>query len=142
MNQPIILPLVAMVFLTIVVAIVMYRRRVNFMKSQRIHPQKVQSRKGGLEHFVDTRASDNYMNLFELPVLFYVAILTIMLTNNSSHLMLALAWAFVAFRVAHSIIHCTYNTVTHRFTAFMLSFITLFAMWILLASNLIFGTQF
>ncbi len=142
MTQPIILPLVAMMFLTIIVAIVMYRRRVTSMKSERIHPQKVHSRKGGLEHFADTRASDNYMNLFELPVLFYVAIFTIMLTNNSSHLMVALAWAFVAFRVVHSIIHCTYNKVMHRFTAFMLSFVTLTALWLVLASNLIFGTQF
>lgn len=142
MTQPIILPLVVMVFLTIIVAIVMYRRRVTAMKSERIHPQKVHSRKGGLEHFADTRASDNYMNLFELPVLFYVAIFTIMLTNNSSHLMIALAWAFVAFRVAHSVIHCTYNKVMHRFATFLLSFITLTAMWLILASNLIFGTQF
>lgn len=142
MTQPIILPLVAMVFLTLMVAIVMYRRRVNTMKSERIHPQKVHSRKGGMDSFADTRASDNYMNLFELPVLFYVAIFTIMLTNNSSHLMAALAWAFVIFRVTHSIIHCTYNKVMHRFTAFMLSFITLTALWLVLASNLIFGTQF
>lgn len=142
MTQPIVLPLVAMVFLTIIVAIVMYRRRVKAIKSERIHPQKVHSRKGGLEHFADTRASDNYMNLFELPVLFYVAIFTIMLTNNSSNLMVALAWAFVIFRVAHSIIHCTYNKVMHRFTAFLLSFITLTAMWLILASNLILGTQF
>lgn len=142
MTQPIILPLVAMMFLTIIVAIVMYRRRVSAMKSERIHPQKVHSRKGGLEHFADTRASDNYMNLFELPVLFYVAILTIMLTNNSSHLIVALAWAFVAFRAAHSIIHCTYNKVMHRFVAFMLSFITLTALWLVLASNLMLRTQF
>lgn len=142
MTQPIILPLVAMMFLTIIVAIVMYRRRVSAMKSERIHPQKVHSRKGGLEHFADTRASDNYMNLFELPVLFYVAILTIMLTNNSSHLIVALAWAFVAFRAVHSIIHCTYNKVMHRFVAFMLSFITLTALWLVLASNLMLRTQF
>ena len=142
MTQPIILPLVVMVFLTLIVAIVMYRRRVSYMKAERIHPQKVHSRKGGLEHFVDTRASDNYMNLFELPVLFYAAVFTIMLTNNSSDLMVALAWAFVAFRIAHSVIHCTYNKVMHRFTAFILSFITLTALWLVLASNLILGTQF
>ena len=141
MTQPIILPLVAMVFLTLIVAIVMYRRRVGYMKAKRIHPQKVHSRQGGVEHIADTRASDNYMNLFELPVLFYVAIFTIMLTNNSSHLMVALAWAFVAFRVAHSFIHCTYNKVMHRFATFILSFITLSAMWLVLAANLIFGTS-
>ena len=138
MTQPIIYPLIAMVFLTIAVATVMYRRRVSYMKKNRIHPQKVQNRSDMLQQMSDTRASDNYLNLFEIPVLFYVAIFTMLLTNTQSHLLLALAWAFVVFRVAHSFIHCTYNKVMHRFTAFILGCLVLFAMWLVIALNIIF----
>ncbi|NVK23164.1 MAG: MAPEG family protein [Kangiellaceae bacterium] len=138
MTQPIIYPLIVMAFLTIIVASVMYRRRVSYMKKNRIHPQKVQNRSDMLQQMSDTRASDNYLNLFEAPVLFYVAVFTMLLTNTHSHLLVALAWAFVIFRVAHSFIHCTYNKVMHRFTAFILSCLVLFAMWVVIALNIIF----
>ena len=44
--------------------------------------------------------------------------------------MLALAWSYVVLRVAHSMIHCTYNRIVHRFTAFALSNVILVALWV------------
>ncbi len=131
--------MLALVALTIIVAIRMYSHRVDFMKKNRIHPQKVQTRAQALEQLTDTRASDNFMNLFEMPVLFYVACLTIYVTNSASPLLVALAWAYVAFRVVHSFIHCSYNKVMHRFAVFILSAIVLLFIWLILASQLIFG---
>ena len=134
----IIYPLLAMVALTFIVATVMYLRRVSYMKANRIHPQKVDTRAAAIEKLPDTRASDNYLNLFESPVLFYVAVFTMISTDIQSHLLIALAWAYVAFRVAHSFIHCTYNKVMHRFASFILSVITLLAMWLVIALTLLF----
>lgn len=138
----ILFPMIAMVFLTIFVAVRMYSHRVGFMKKNKIHPQKVQSRAQALEQLTDTRASDNFLNLFEMPVLFYVACITIYVTNTTSLLLVALAWAYVAFRTTHSIIHCSYNTVMHRFAAFILSAIVLLFIWIIIANQLIFGINF
>lgn len=75
----------------------------------------------------------NYMNLLELPVLFYVACLMAFVTGAASALLVELAWAYVALRVLHSLIHVTYNRVLHRFVAFAASNAVLVSMWVLLA---------
>lgn len=139
-NGLILYPILAMVFLTIFVALRLLSSRVGAMKKHRIHPQKVQNRAQATELLSDTRAADNFLNLFEMPVLFYVACITIYITNTTSLLLVALAWAYVLFRVVHSIIQCSYNTVMHRFAAFILSTIVLFSMWLVVAYQLIFGT--
>ncbi|HUJ46146.1 MAG TPA: MAPEG family protein [Rhizomicrobium sp.] len=73
----------------------------------------------------------NYMNLLELPVLFYVVcVLNYITSPTVSGLTLALAWAYVGLRVMHSLIHLTYNNVMHRLAAFAASNFVLMAMWI------------
>jgi hypothetical protein len=39
------------------------------------------------------------------------------------------AWAYVALRSLHSLIHVTYNRVMHRFLVYVASTLLLFAMW-------------
>jgi len=73
----------------------------------------------------------NYMNLLELPVLFYVVCLMAYVTGAVSPLMVALAWTYVALRVVHSLVHVTYNRILHRFTAFAASNFVLVALWML-----------
>lgn len=75
----------------------------------------------------------NYMNLLEIPVLFYVGCLLIYVTAITSPAMLALAWAYVLARVVHSLIHLSYNNVMHRLAAFALSNLLLIALWVLAA---------
>ena len=71
----------------------------------------------------------NMMNLLELPLLFYVACLTYLVAGKVDTVALALAWAYVALRVAHSAIHVTYNRVRHRLIAFALSNVVLVSFW-------------
>ena len=59
----------------------------------------------------------NYMNLLELPVLFYVAGVLIYVTGGATPAMLMTAWAYVGLRVLHSLIHLTYNRVIQRLLA-------------------------
>ena len=63
----------------------------------------------------------NYMNLLELPMLFYVVCIVLYVTAGASIATIALAWAFVVLRVVHSLIHLTYNRVLHRLAAFTAS---------------------
>jgi hypothetical protein len=72
-----------------------------------------------------------YMNLLELPILFYVAGLMFFVAGRVDGVVLAVAWAYVALRAIHSAIHLTYNNVIHRLTAFALSNLVLAAIWIL-----------
>jgi hypothetical protein len=71
----------------------------------------------------------NMMNLLELPVLFYVACLTYYATDRVNGTALALAWAYVGLRVAHSAIHVSYNRVRHRLTVFAASNVVLVMLW-------------
>ena len=73
----------------------------------------------------------NYMNLLELPMLFYVAGLMYYVAGRLDQAALWVAWAYVVLRVAHSLIHLTYNNVFHRLTAFALSNLVLMAFWVM-----------
>ena len=72
----------------------------------------------------------NYMNLLELPVLFYVICLIALYTGQATELVVQLAWAYVVLRVLHSLVHLTYNNVIHRLTFFALSNIAVILMWV------------
>jgi hypothetical protein len=78
----------------------------------------------------------NYMNLLELPMLFYVVCLLLYVTGGASSLTIALAWAYVALRVVHSAIHLSYNHVVHRLTAFTLSNVALVLLWLSAGAHL------
>jgi hypothetical protein len=73
----------------------------------------------------------NYMNLLELPVLFYVVcVLNYVTSPTVSALTLALAWAYVALRALHSLVHLTYNNVMHRLAIFAASNFALLVLWV------------
>ena len=73
----------------------------------------------------------NYMNLLELPVLFYVGSLMYFLAGKVDQTVMMIAWAYVALRFIHSAIHLTYNNVMHRLVPFALSNFVLIAYWAL-----------
>src|SRR5258705_13957705 len=112
-------PVVAMAALTFVVWLRMYFRRIAQMKRERIHPQAVATSAQLSARLTDSAAADNFRNLFELPVLFYLAVVVAVQTAQVTAVTLALAWAFVALRIVHSAIQCTYNKVIHRFYAYV-----------------------
>ncbi len=82
----------------------------------------------------------NYMNLLEMPILFYVVSIILFITHTANGTtVLSLAWLYVALRIVHSIIHLTYNNVMHRFPIFTLSNFVLLAVWVHLLITLING---
>jgi hypothetical protein len=138
-STSILLPGLAMVLLTFVVLIAMYRRRVAQMKRERIHPQTVATSAQSAAKLTDSGPADNFRNLFELPVLFYFALVVCAITGLHDTATLALAWAFAAARALHSAIHCGYNKVMHRFRAYLLGAAILLALWLRVAWHLLAG---
>ena len=130
-------PAFAMVALTFVVWWRMFFMRIGQMKRERIHPQSIALSAQAVTRLSDTRAADNFRNLFELPVLFYAALLFGGWLAIDSPAFLPLAWLFVALRVAHSVIHCGYNKVMHRFYAYAAGGWVLWAMWALIGWRLL-----
>ena len=78
----------------------------------------------------------NLMNLLEMPVLFYVASIVLYVSHSVSATDLWLAWTYVALRLVHSLIHLTYNKVTHRLAVYALSNLLLAVLWLRLAGRL------
>jgi hypothetical protein len=70
------------------------------------------------------------MNLLELPLLFYVISLLLVVTQQATPTVLALAWVYVGLRITHSVIHLTVNQVIMRMLAFAGSNFVLLALWI------------
>jgi len=139
MQHAIFLPALAMVVLTFAVWWRMYFSRIGEMRRERIDPQSVASSAQMAARLSDTRAADNFRNLFELPVLFYLALVVAALTAQVNIVTLVLAWTFVVLRVAHSWIHCGYNKVMHRFTAYVVGGSVLWVLWGVLAFGLLRG---
>jgi hypothetical protein len=131
MRDDILLPFIGMMLLTFVVWVVMYRRRIGYLRAQRIHPQKLQTPEQ-LKALVPADiefASNNLRNLFELPVLFYALCLYVHVTGTTDWLYVAAAWSFLLLRCAHSFVHCTTNVVMTRFWLYVLSST---ALWLML----------
>ena len=136
MRDAIFWPMVAQVAIVAAVWVRLYFVRVGEMKAKRIHPQAVATTRSASQVLEDVGTADNFRNLFEVPVLFFAVCLALAVTDLVSPLQVALAWVYVAMRAVHSYIHTTYNKVMHRFTAFLVSTVCVFAMWIVFAVSL------
>ncbi|MDE2593875.1 MAG: MAPEG family protein [Burkholderiales bacterium] len=79
----------------------------------------------------------NFMNLLEVPVLFYLACVVAFLMQTVDATLLTLAWVYVALRVGHSCVHLSYNNVMHRLTLFAISNVVAVTMWGLLSWRLL-----
>lgn len=139
-RQPILLPLLAQVALTFAVWVYLYLTRLAEMGRKRIGPQRLASRAAADTLLTDSAGpANNFRNLFEMPVLFYLAVVLSLVLFLQDPLMVALAWTFVALRAVHSLIHCTYNRVMHRFVAYAASSLVLLLIWVRLAVFIFYG---
>ncbi|MGA9334289.1 MAG: MAPEG family protein [Rudaea sp.] len=129
-------PAAAMAALTFVVWLRMFFTRIAQMKRDRIHPQAVATSAQSAAKLTDSGAADNFRNLFELPVLFYLAVVISVQFAQVCLTTLVLAWLFVMFRILHSAIQCSYNKVMHRFYAYLAGGCVLWVLWIVLAIGL------
>jgi hypothetical protein len=133
----ILLPIAAMVALSAVVGTAMLAQRSAEMRRRRIHPQTVATSQQMAAKLERTHIADNFRNLFETPVLFHALCLAMAITQQVSQGMFVAAWVYVALRVLHSAIHCTYNRVMHRFAAFAAGFGLLLGMWVVFVLQLV-----
>lgn len=128
-NNGFVAPMLAMVFLTMIVWFYMYYRRLSYVFANKIKPQALDNptKRAILPDDVNNVAY-NFVNLFEMPILFYVLCGLFIMTGSGDQLSLAFAWGFVATRAVHSFIQCTYNKVIHRFYIYSLGSFLLFAL--------------
>jgi len=79
----------------------------------------------------------NLMNLLEMPMLFYVACVTLYVTKRVDAAVVVLAWAYVGLRAAHTAVHLTYNRVRDRLIVYAAGNVVLAMIWIRLVRSLL-----
>lgn len=138
MNQIYIFyPITALAFLTLMVLVFIPYRRFKAVLTGQISGEDFkygESQNVPPEVRIPNR---NLMNLFEIPILFYVGCFTLYLTKNVNLISVCLAWSYFTFRLCHSVIHLTYNKVFHRLVSYALSNFVIVAMWIFILYKLL-----
>jgi hypothetical protein len=76
------------------------------------------------------RPAQNLANLFEMPVLYFALVPLLIVTGNTSGAQVTLAWAFVALRLLHTVIHIGPNAIRARARVYIASSAMLLAMWL------------
>lgn len=136
-GKLIFLPVLALVFWTFIVLLMLPFRRFALIQSGQvgINDFKLQETDRVADSVV--LVNRNYTNLLEMPVLFYLACVLLYLLEGVTQVGLILAWSYLGLRILHSLIHLTYNRVFHRFLIFALSNVVLLLLWLLLAQQLL-----
>lgn len=129
--QAILLPLFVQVLLVILVGVVMAKRRQDAFKSG-THFRDIALREPNWPKPA-LQAANCYANQFEMPVLFYLAVIVAIITRHADIVMVVLAWVFVAFRYLQAFIHVGSNNLRFRAMWFGLSSLAVIVMWIWLA---------
>lgn len=131
MYQPTLsIPFAGMLMLTMLVWLLMYVKRLGYIRKHNIDPQSLADAHTLASVLPESinRPANNLRNLCELPVLFYAVVLFHMSIVNSDAVFAWCAWIFFIFRCIHSLVHCTFNRVTLRFAAYFISSIALWVM--------------
>ncbi|HVZ68235.1 MAG TPA: MAPEG family protein [Rhizomicrobium sp.] len=131
MQDQILLPMGALALLTFIVLLFIPVRRFRAAFAGKVTAEDFKFGESERVPGHVSLANRNYMNLTELPVLFYVACLMFYVTNRVDQNVIWIAWAYVALRVLHSLIHITYNNVIHRLSVFAISNFVLIWMWVM-----------
>jgi hypothetical protein len=130
-------PVFAMFFLVAGVLARMAKLRVGAVGSGEVNVKYYRAYQGGEEPEHIRVVTRHFINLFEVPVLFYVVVILTYITEQVSHWMIGCAWVYVAARYVHSYVHLTSNNVLTRFRVFIGGGLILLVMWLSLLVKLV-----
>jgi hypothetical protein len=125
-------PVFATIGLTFVVWVYMYARRIPFILGSGLTPEQLATpgKLAEISPAAVSNPSDNFKNLFEMPVVFYALAIVLFVTSQVDATYVWAGWIFFAFRVLHSAMHCTINVVIVRFYLYLISTL---AVWFIAA---------
>ena len=124
------LPLLGMVLLTFIISALLIKLRYRAVLKDGVHPRYFKLNRGAKLPEYLIRMTQHYDNLFETPVLFYVAILLIISLNINDTGYIGLSWGYLLTRVLHAYIHTVHNKLRRRRNIFILSYLILIILWV------------
>jgi hypothetical protein len=122
-------PLFAMIGLTLFCIARLGYLRFVAVKKGHVDPRFFSLYRGYEEPEKLAAYSRHVVNLFEVPVLFYVLVITAYTTGQTGAVVVGLAWAYFGSRLIHSYVHLTSNVVPVRFRLFVFSMLVLVILW-------------
>jgi hypothetical protein len=141
MNAPartaILYPIFAMVVLVAVVFVRMGRARFGAVRRGEMNPRFYRTYSEGEEPEHLRVITRHFINLFEMPILFYVAVLTTYVTDQVTWWTVACAWTYVVTRYVHSWVHLGSNDVLLRFRVYGTSGLVLGVLWLTILVQLV-----
>lgn len=121
-QSPIFAPAIALVLWSLLMLAWLALTRLPAMSKAGIDLGSVVGARGvNLEGVIPDKVnwkSHNYTHLMEQPTLFYATVIILGVTGAGDGTNLALAWAYVGLRIAHSIVQAVWNRVSVRFALF------------------------
>ena len=133
MVQPlgILWPTFALVALIFIVWLTLFVQRFRHIKRNPPRAEDFSTGAGAMRYFEPVEMpANNLRNLFEMPVLYFALVPLLLIAHHANHIQVLLAWIFVVFRAAHSVVHVASGRVMPRFMVYLVSCGVLSAMWI------------
>ena len=118
-----------MVALTFVVTMRLLYFAVKSVKKGEVHIKQYRIYDGEFPPIFNS-VRQHYKNMFEMPILFYLLAVLLLIQGNTTNLDIIFAWGFVVFRILHSISRIPNRDVNLRFGLFAGSFLMLLGGWI------------
>lgn len=119
-------PFFTVILLTMCVWVLMYARRIPFIRISNLSPEQMTPLElARLSPPGVANPADNLKNLFETPTIFYALCVYLYLTGKVDAVYLDAAWIFAIFRILHSAVHCTVNIIVLRFGLYCVSSLAL-----------------
>jgi hypothetical protein len=123
-------PMAAMVLLTMVVLVKLFRSRVAAVRAGQIDATYFRLHQGAEEPETTRKVSRHFVNLFEAPTLFYAGCLAAMVAGAGGIVIVTLAWGYVVARALHAFVHLGGNRLRKRIAIYFASWLFLAALWV------------
>jgi hypothetical protein len=128
-SNRILYPVFAMFALVIGVFLRMAQVRFGAVRRGEMNPAFYRTYQGDEEPEHMRVVTRHFINLFEMPVLFYVVVVLTYVSHQTGTWMTLLAWAYVASRYFHTFVHLGSNDVLLRFRVYLGSALVLVTLW-------------
>jgi len=126
LTSSLLTPMLALIVWSLVMLVWMYATRIPAIGRAGIDPATAQEPTSLDALPLKVRqVGYNYNHLMEQPTLFYALVVYSYLAGQQNTPNMILAWAYVALRVAHSLVQATVNVVVVRFGIFAASSLVL-----------------
>lgn len=125
------------VFYIVALGFLMFRQRYLAIKTGKVDPKYFKSYQMEAPRELETM-KNHFSNQFEIPTLFFVTCLSVIMLNVVTPLLTALGYLFILTRFVHTYIHLGSNKVPPRAFVFFLGVFIIVLMWIFICLDRLF----